>query len=118
VHAVAIVPGAAGRGDVIDHRTKRREHRRQFGNHIGTKRPEHGSIDRSEIVVACVAHDRKRQVVFKLRRPAFEYEISACVGTLSQLEQEARLADPWLADDLQEPRLAVLEPIESSLELG
>ena len=58
-------------------------------------------IEAVDVLVERVDEDPERQVDLELARPAGEHEVRACVCTSSQLGQEARLADSWLADQLE-----------------
>jgi hypothetical protein len=75
-------------------------------------------IEGGEVRVQRVDHGCERDVAFELGRPAAEHQMVAPLGAPAQLVQEAGLADPGLARDLDEARRRRLgETVEHTLEL-
>ena len=54
-----------------------------------------------DVFVERVDEDPERQVELELTGPARKDEVRARVCTGGELGEEARLADPWLADELE-----------------
>jgi len=97
---------------------ERRQQRRELGHGLLTENGEHRLRQRARIVVERVDHDAERQPELELGGAAVEHEVVPRLRPSRKLEQQARLADPRLPENLDRPRLAGREPVECALQLG
>jgi hypothetical protein len=110
----AVVPT---RQDPVEPRD-RREHRGQFRQQVIVQRAQQRGLERAQVVVERIDNQTERDVTLELGCPPVEDEITPVLSPPAQLSQQARLADPGLADDLNQPWLPADQPIERSLDLG
>ena len=69
-----------------------------------------------DILVERVDEDPERQVELELPGPARKDEVPPCVCTGGQFGEEARLADPWFADELERRRLSPADLGEETVD--
>src|SRR5215210_9335340 len=78
-------------------------------------------LEPSDVLLERVDEHPERQVSLELRRRAGEDEVPGRLGLAGELAEQARLADPWLADEHDRRRAALVElgqKITERAELG
>jgi hypothetical protein len=112
VHGGLSGPGRSG---------QRRQHLSEPGPHQIVQPIEAARVEALDVLVERVDEDPERQVLFELRACARQDCVAPVLRAPCQLSEQARLADPRGAGDLDRPRLAALERLErvvEELELG
>jgi hypothetical protein len=116
VAAVSLMLGSTRAVD--DEPGKRREDRRERDAELLVQRVPPTRLEAAEVLVDRIDEHPEGQVTFQLRCPAREHQLCALVGTCDQLRDEATLADPGFADQLERSWLALLHLGERELELA
>ena len=82
------------------------------------KRTQTSRLERPQVIVERVDDQPEGKILLKLGRPPDEDEVPSPLGAPCQLGQQARLADPRLADHLHHARLTGGEAGERQVEIG
>ena len=94
----------------------RRQHMRQLGPHVVLQPVEPARLDGLHVLVQGVDEDAERHLVLQLGCAAGEHEHPAPVRARLELREQACLADPRLAGQLERPRLAPRETVERAVQ--
>jgi hypothetical protein len=86
-------------------REERGEDVRELRAHVLVETLERGRVEPADVLVERVDEDGERQVTLELRRGAGEDEAPSRVSPTGELHEQASLADPGLADELDHARL-------------
>ena len=114
VRAVALV--LERRPTPVVERDQAREDVRELRPSLAVETPEAPWVEAFGVLVEGVDEDPERQIPLELRRGAGEDELTAPVGALRELGEQARLADAGLADELDRAGEALLEICEQLVE--
>ena len=88
---------------------ERGEHARELAEHVVVQRLETVWLEAPQVLVERIDEDPEGEVALELRRGAGEHGVPALVGAARELGEQARLADAWLADQLDQRRPAFVE---------
>jgi hypothetical protein len=97
-------------------RRQRREDMRELRLHVVVEGGEQVGVEALDVLIQRVHEDRKRQLALELRRRPQEDQVPMQLCTSRQLREEARLADPGLANQLDGTGQASVELVENPLE--
>ena len=84
--------------------------------HVVGERVEPARVEALHVLVQRVHEDRKRKVSLELRGRSREHEMSPRFGARGELCEQAGLADPRLADQLDRGGTARVELVEGVVE--
>jgi hypothetical protein len=95
---------------------ERRQYLGELGAHVVVERRDETWIEPADVLVERIHEDSERQVALELRGAPREDDVAACIGQLGELRKQAGLADPGLADQLEQGGAALIELAECALE--
>jgi hypothetical protein len=95
---------------------QRRQDLPEFRSNLVVERAQALRVETRDVLIQRIDEDRQREVALELRRRSAEDELPACVRASTEFRDEARLADPWLAEQRDGAGLAAVEVVEQSLE--
>jgi hypothetical protein len=111
--------GAVAAVALVDARVLRRRERRERGkhgrelrDHVARERRDATRIEAAHVLVERVDEDPEGHVDLELGCASGQHEVAAGISALRQLGEQARLADPGLADQLEHDGTMLVERVE------
>jgi hypothetical protein len=90
----------------------------ELGERVVVERAEQRRLESGDVIVQGIDHQPDRRIALELSGAPVEHQPGALLGAAAKLCQQPRLADPRLASQVDKPRLAGPDAVESVVKLG